>query len=200
MLQSCVFAVFLAILALFWRASEAIEAIPHDRSCRPFQDRPLKLLCKGTYTNDIFLRYQDRLAAINGPYKIFYHRQGGAVLLLVTFNHSPLQWCNSSISIDADLDFFCGDSRNPLPLSGSMIYCRIYQMSYIADLMYECTTPKIRNFPLENGFTAVHYAAISRWSGSRDELEYGVDLPSGQGGLTFLAPLLLWPILATLSN
>ncbi|SPP76335.1 uncharacterized protein LOC117579422 [Drosophila guanche] len=172
---------FFVIILVILRTSVALEVIPHDSSCLPFQNTPMKQLCKGTYTTDLFLRYQDRLAAINGQYKIFYHNQGAAYFLLVSFNESPLQWCNSTILIDDSLDFYCGGSRSPLLLPGSMIYCQIYQMSYIDDLVHECTNPKISNFPTSDGSTAVHYGAISRWS-TQDELEFGLGLHSAAEG------------------
>ncbi|XP_022219689.2 uncharacterized protein LOC111072259 [Drosophila obscura] len=178
MLLTGFFGIFLVILGLCSRTSDGLEVIPHDTSCLPFQNTPMKLLCKGTYTTDLFLRYQDRLAAINGQYKIFYHNQGDGYFLLVTFNDSPLQWCNSSILMDERLDIYCGGSRSPLQLPGSLIYCQIYQMSYIDDLLHECTSPRINNFPTTDGWTAVHYAAISHWS-NQNELEFGLGLHSG---------------------
>ncbi|XP_017042195.1 uncharacterized protein LOC108088758 [Drosophila ficusphila] len=134
-----------------------------ERSCSLIQNARFELLCGGVYNIDLFLKYRDSLTSVNAPYKVFYQIQDGFYSLLVCFNDSPVQRCNSTIQMSADLELFCGDSESPLRLPDSQIFCHRNIWSYVDDLLYECTTPRIANFRVCEceGEAAIHYASKS---------------------------------------
>jgi len=121
----------------------------------------LELLCDGVYNADLYLKYKDRLTSVNAPYKIFYYDQDGYYFFLVSFNDSPVQSCNATIQLDDELDFFCGVSKSPLIVSGTQFFCHKELMTYVDDLLYECTKPiALRFFNVEwKGEATIHYAA-----------------------------------------
>ncbi|XP_070071047.1 uncharacterized protein [Drosophila takahashii] len=145
------------VMATTFRQSHSLE---DELFCPLIQQARLQLLCGGVYNIDLFLKYRDSLTSINAPYKIFYHIQTGFYFLLVSFNESPVQSCNNSIQLNDALDFFCGDDESPLRLPNSQIFCHRNIMSYVDDLMFECTQPRVRHFlnGQWQGEAAIHYA------------------------------------------
>jgi len=174
---------FLAV-ATTCRPSVSLEDGWNELSCPLIQEARLELLCGGVYTADLFLKYKDALTTVNAPYKVFYHLQNGFYFLLVSFNESPVQSCESTIQLNDGLDFFCGDGESPLRLPDSQVFCHRNIMSYVDDLIYECTKPRITHFlgAEWEGAAAVHYAAKSK------KLKLGS--AAGMPGLEALLPCL----------
>ncbi|XP_016992297.2 uncharacterized protein LOC108054058 [Drosophila rhopaloa] len=151
------------VIATASRQSVTLEDGSNDRSCPFIQCARLELLCGGVYTADLFFKYKDGLTSINAPYRVFYQIQDGLYFLMVCFNDSPLQRCNSTILLNDDLKFFCGDVKIPLGLPGSQIFCHKNIMNYVNDLLCECTKPRLPRFLIWQweGEAAIHYASKS---------------------------------------
>ncbi|XP_033159668.1 uncharacterized protein LOC117140711 [Drosophila mauritiana] len=159
-MHDVIISLFLLIVTA-WQQSLGLEDGSMQLYCPLVTYTHLELLCDGVYNADLYLKYKDGLTSVNAPYKIFYYNQDGYYFFLVSFNDSPVQSCNGSIQLDNELDFFCGVSESPLIVSGTQFFCHKELMSYVDDLLYECTKPiALRFFNVEwKGEATIHYAA-----------------------------------------
>lgn len=160
MMHDVTFSLFLLIVMAFQQSLTVADG-SMQLYCPLVTYTHLELLCDGVYNADLYLKYKDRLTSVNAPYKIFYYDQDGYYFFLVSFNDSPVQSCNATIQLDDELDFFCGVSKSPLIVSGTQFFCHKELMTYVDDLLYECTKPiALRFFNVEwKGEATIHYAA-----------------------------------------
>ncbi|KAH8364196.1 hypothetical protein KR084_003507, partial [Drosophila pseudotakahashii] len=178
-----------------FRQSHPLEDGSKELFCPLIQQARLELLCGGVYNIDLFLKYRDSLTSINAPYKIFYHIQTGFYFLLVSFNESPVQSCNSTIQMNDDLDFFCGDDESPLRLPNSQLFCHRNIMSYVDDLMFECTKPRVSHFlnGQWQGEAAIHYAPRTKVKSKERTLKQAS--AAGRPGFGMFLPCLAYVLL-----
>ncbi|XP_023168186.1 uncharacterized protein LOC111597619 [Drosophila hydei] len=113
-------------------------------------------LCRGKLTKQLHHQYRDTLVHENTPYAVFLPDPLKS-FVFVTIYDSPLMSCDNVTCLDYNL-FKCDLDHN-IKFAVSMMFCYIYPLRYVEDLIDNCMDTRTSKFRIIDK-SILHYADI----------------------------------------
>lgn len=146
----------LFILTVICQLCMEIDASFHHCEFLSDSGPSLELICLGTYSLELKLRYRDNLAATNAPYRIWTRSHSTSMRqLFISFYESPISQCSN---ITCHLNWLHCDKSEMFGIivHPEEIHCFRQTFSYIKDLQRNCDA-YVDDFA---DYVGIHYANL----------------------------------------